>query len=93
MKKILIFALLLALTVSLFAGCGNKDFLESDDAKKVALKDLGIREDDADNIHIHVGQVAQGPVYTVHVDYAGLTYEYVILATDGQILSVDTVEE
>ena len=45
MKKILIFVLLLALTVSLFAGCG-KSFLSEQDAQKIALEDLGIKAKD-----------------------------------------------
>ena len=93
MKKVLIFILLMALTVSLLAGCGNKDFLEAEDAQKIALKDLGIKEKDADSIHIHVGEMAEGPSFSVHVEYDGQTYEYVILATSGEILSVGTVEE
>lgn len=91
MKKALLFVLLLALTVSLFAGCG-KDFLEDKDAQKIALEDLGIKEKDADSIHIHVGEMAQGPAYSVHVEYQGQTYEYVILATTGEILSSAIVD-
>lgn len=92
MKKVLIFVLLLALVMSLFAGCG-KDFLESEDAQKIALKDLGIKEADADSIHVHVGQMTQGPAYSIHIEYEGITHEYVILAATGEILSVGTVEE
>lgn len=91
MKKILIFVLLLALTVSLFAGCG-KSFLSEQDAQKIALEDLGIKAKDADSIHIHVGQIAQGPSYSVHVEYQGETHEYVILATTGEIISSDIVD-
>lgn len=91
MKRVLIFVLLLALTVSLFAGCG-KAFLSDKDAQKIALKDLGIKEKDADGIHIHVGQQTQGPVYSVHVEYQGETHEYVILATTGEILSANIVD-
>ena len=92
MKKVLIFILLLVLTVSLFAGCGNKDFLEAEDAQKIALKDLGIREQDADSIHVHVGQMEEGPSYSIHIEYQGQTHEYVILATTGEILSANIVE-
>lgn len=91
MKKALIFILLLALTVSLFAGCG-KDFLEAEDAQKIALKDMGIKEKDAENIHIHVGEMAEGPSYSIHIDYQGQTHEYVILATTGEILSAGIVQ-
>lgn len=92
MKKVLIFVLLLAMAVSLFAGCG-KDFLEAEDAQKIALKDLGIKEKDAENIHVHVGDMDSGPAYSIHIDYEGQTYEYVISATTGDILVVDTIEE
>ena len=92
MKKALIFILLLAMVVSLFAGCG-KDFLESEDAQKIALKDMGIKEADAESIHVHVGQMTQGPAYSIHINYEGQTYEYVILAATGEILSEGIVEE
>ena len=91
MKKLIAILLLLALSISLLAACG-KDFLSAEQAEKIALKDLGIKAKDADNIHTHVGQVAEGPVYSVHVDYNGQTYEYVILAASGEILSSDIVE-
>lgn len=91
MKKVLIFLLLLALTVSLFVGCG-KDFLSDKDAQKIALEDLGIKEKDADSIHIHVGEMTEGPAYSVHVEYQGQTHEYVILAATGEILSSDIVD-
>lgn len=93
MKKVFVFLLLLALTVNLFAGCGNKAFLESEDAQKIALDDLGIKEKDAESIHIHVGEMEEGPAFSVHIAYNGLTYEYVILAATGEILTVGTVEE
>lgn len=91
MKKVLIFVLLLALVTSLFAGCG-KQFLESEDAQKIALKDLGIKESQAEAIHIHVGQLTEGPAYSVHIEYEGITHEYVILAATGEILSSGIVD-
>ena len=93
MKKLLVFILMLALVVSFFAGCGNKGFLEAADAQKIALEDLGIKEKDADNIHVHVGDAEEGPAYSIHIDYNGLTYEYVILAATGEIVLVDNITE
>ena len=93
MKKMLVFMLLLALIVSLFAGCGN-GFLDANDAQKVALKDLGIKAKDAESIHVHIGEMPEGPSYSIHIDYEGLTYEYVILATTGEILQINhNIEE
>lgn len=93
MKKTIILILLLALVVSLFAGCGEKKFLEAEDAQKIALEDLGIKEKDAESVHIHVGEVEEGPAFSVHIEYEGKTYEYVILAATGEIVTVGTVEE
>ena len=91
MKKIVAFLMVLALTVSLLAGCGNK-FLDAEAAQKVALKDLGIKAAEADGIHVHGGEQAEGPVYSIHIEYQGQTYEYVILAATGEILSTGIVE-
>lgn len=91
MKKIIAIILLLAMALSLLAGCGSK-LLTSEDAQKVALKDLGIQENDADNIHVHIGNSPEGPAYQIHIEYAGQTYEYMILAATGEILSTGTVQ-
>ena len=93
MKKIIAIVLLLTLCISLLAGCGNKAFIDANDAQKIALNDLGIKAKDADSIHIHVGQEAEGPAFSVHVDYEGLTYEYIILAANGEIKSVNNIIE
>ena len=91
MKRFVAIVLLLVLTAGLLAGCG-KNILTAADAQKVALKDMGIKEKDADNIHIHTGQSAQGPAYSIHVEYQGQTHEYVILAATGEIVSNGIVE-
>lgn len=91
MKRIIVCVLLLALTVSLLAGCG-KGFISAEEAQKVALKDLGIKENQAEGIHVHGGEREEGLVYSIHIDYQGQTYEYVILADNGEILSTDIVE-
>ena len=91
MKRLTAIVLLFVLALSLLAGCGSK-LLTSDDAQKVALKDLGIKEKDADSIHVHVGTAAEGPAYQIHVEYQGQTYEYMILAATGEILSTGTVQ-
>ena len=91
MKKVLAMILILILVVGIFAGCGKK-FLDTAAAEKVALKDLGIKAKDADSIHTHGGEGENGPVYSVHVEYNGQTYEYIIQAMDGTILSSGIVD-
>ena len=91
MKKVFATILVLILVTGVFTGCGKK-FLDTADAEKVALQDLGIKAKDADSIHTHGGQGENGPIYSVHVEYEGQTYEYIIQAIDGKILSSGTVE-
>jgi len=88
-KKIITFALLAALLLSLFAGCGKNDFLTAEQAQKVALKDLGIKASQAESIHTHVGSDENGaPAYSIHITVDGEGYEYLIRAADGEILAV-----
>lgn len=91
MKKVLAMILVLVLVIGVFAGCGKK-FLNTADAEKVALQDLGIKAKDADSIHTHGGESDNGSVYSVHVEYNGQTYEYIIQASDGTILSSGIAE-
>jgi uncharacterized membrane protein YkoI len=53
---------------------------------------MGIKAKDADSIHTHGSESENGPVYSVHVEYDGQTYEYIIQAIDGKILSSGIVE-
>ena len=91
MKKVIAMILMLVLAAGIFAGCG-KNFLSTADAEKVALQDMEIKAKDADSIHTHGGEGENGPVYSVHVEYNGQTYEYIIQAMDGTILSSGIVD-
>ena len=91
MKKLICFLLCAVMVLGIFAGCG-KNFLSTADAEKVALQDMEIKAKDADSIHTHGGEGEKGPVYSVHVEYNGQTYEYIIQAMDGTILSSGIVD-
>ncbi len=91
MKKVIACILLLALTVSLLAACCQK-FISAEKAEKIALKELGIKAEDADGIHTHGAETPNGPAYSIHVEYEEQTHEFVILAATGEILSSGIVE-
>lgn len=86
MKKLIAVLLVLALSVSLLAACGQK-YITSEKAEKIALKEMGVTGDEVDATHIHVAETADGPAYSIHVEYNGQTHEYVILAATGEIVS------
>lgn len=90
MKKTIAVLLVLTLMVSLLAACGQK-YITSEKAEKIALKEMGVTGDEVDATHVHVAETADGPAYSIHVEYEGQTYEYVILAENGKILSSGTV--
>ncbi len=90
MKKVIAILILLALSVSLLAACGQK-FITTEKAEKIALKEMGLTGEAVEAVHTHVAETADGPAYSIHVEYEGQTYEYVILAATGEILSSGTV--
>ncbi len=90
-KKILIIAAVaivaLIAVIAIFAGGGNDGGpLSTDDAKKVVLSDLGIKESKADSIHIHTTTVNDVPCYSVYVTFNGENWEYIIDGLTGEIL-------
>lgn len=94
MKKLLLIGMIAALMLSVFTACGAQKqtaFITGDQAQQIALDDLGITGNDVSDIHIHVGEMDQGPSFSVHFTYAQQEYEYVILAADGTILSSEVI--
>jgi uncharacterized membrane protein YkoI len=90
-KKVLIIAAVaivaLVAVIAIFAGGGNDGGpLNTDDAKKVVLSDLGIRESKAESLHIHTTEVDGIPCYLVYITYDGHNWEYVINGLTGEIL-------
>lgn len=89
-KRVISVLVLAALLLTLLAACGNKGFITAEQAQKIALKDLGIRASQADDIHTHAGTLADGtPIYNIHVTVQGVDYEYVIQANGGEIISAN----
>lgn len=90
-KKILIIAAVAIIAViaviAIFAGGGNDGGpLSTDDAKKVVLNDLNIRESKADSIHIHTTTVDDVPCYSVYITVDDKNWEYIIDGLTGEIL-------
>jgi len=95
MKKRLIALFLLAvLILPILAACGKTSaFVTPEQAQKIALKAMGYRESQVDEIHTHGGQYEGKPAYTVHIVVGGVDYEYVIRASDGEVLDSAIIEE
>ena len=90
-KKILIIAAVaivaLIAVIAIFAGGENDGGpLDTDDAKKVVLNDLGVKESKVDSLHIHTTEEDDIPCYLVYVTYNGENWEYLINGLTGEIL-------
>ena len=78
--------ILTGILVALIAGGSQNDTLSIDDAKKVVLKDLSIKEREADSIHVHPTTVEDTPCYSVYITIDGENWEYIIDSFTGKIL-------
>ncbi len=87
MKKRLIAVLtLLCLCVGLLAACDDNKVITQEKAKEIALQDAGLKENDVEDVHIHVVEENGTPCYNIHFTVNGVSMSYNISAT-GEILS------
>ena len=83
MKKKLIAVFLL---IALLAGCSEKTGpLSVADAEKIVLDHAGVKR--AESIHTHIVSGEENPCYSIHVTIEGTSYEYLVDAITGEILS------
>lgn len=85
-KRMIAILLVVCMAAALLAACGNKA-VDSESAKQIALKDMGITEDQAE-VHVHIAENEDGiACYSVYVTYNGEQTEYMIHGKTGEILS------
>ena len=91
-KRVISVLLIAVLAFGLLAACGKDGPLSVEDAKAVALKDLGIKENKATSVDVHLGNVDGAACYLVYISYDGENFEYVIDSFSGEILSVEETD-
>ena len=84
-KRILATVLLVVLCLSLFA-CGKKDAtITTEEAQKIALKEIGMTAAEVDDIHVHATQYEGVACYQMHIT-AGDDVYYVYIDQTGKVL-------
>ena len=79
--------------IAIFAGGGDDGGpLDTDDAKKVVLNDLGVKESKVDSLHIHTSEENGIPCYLIYVTYNGENLEYLINGLTGEILEKEKTD-
>ncbi len=87
-KRIISFLLAAVLALSLFAGCSSNKALTPEQAQKLVLKDLGVKE--ADSLDYHVTTVDGKVCYAIFVSAEDHHWQYTVVGATGEIL--DKVE-
>ena len=67
-------------------------FIGEQDAKRVALSHAGLAEGDVENMRISLDFDDRMPRYEIEFDAPGKSFEYVVTALDGNIISFKTVQ-
>ena len=94
MKRIVSLLLVAVLVLGLLSACGKNGPLTPEDAKAVALKDMGIKERNADSVDAHLSNGPDGvPCYVVYITVDGEHWEYVVDGISGEILSKEEADE
>ena len=86
-KRILVCLLLAAMLCGLLAACNNNKLISAEEAKSIALKDMGITEEQAKSVDIHPAVGEGEPMFSIYINYNGKNMEYVINALTGEIIS------
>ena len=83
MKRWIAMLLILALVL---VGCADKDGpLTPEEAQQIVLDHAGVKS--AESIHTHVVSDREHPCYSIHLTIEGVSYEYLVDAITGEILS------
>lgn len=72
--------------LGLLTACSNNGALTVEDAKKVVLKDLDIKQSDADSVDVHLTTIDSLACYLVYVSVDGEHWQYTVNSLTGEIL-------
>lgn len=85
-KRMIAILLLTCMALALLAACDSTGAIDDQKATKIALKDMGITEEQASEIHCHVGEQDGVAGYNVYITYNGEQTAYFIHGKTGEIL-------
>ena len=86
MKKLSV-TLLITISLALaLSGCGNKNYIGADSAKKIAFENAGVAETDVKGLEVELDRETGKNVYEVNFDASGYEYEYEIDAESGDVV-------
>ena len=88
--KLISLILLVALSLSLFVGCEDKNkVLTEAESYAIVYKHAGVAESDVLDPHLHVLAENGVGVYNIHFTANNISYDYTINSRTGEILSAE----
>ena len=89
-KRVIAILLLTCMALALLAACDTTGAIDDKKATQIALKDMGITEAQASEIHAHVGEQDGVAGFNVYITYNGEQMAYFIHGKTGEILHKGT---
>lgn len=90
-KRMIAVVLLVALFVSVMAGCGNKaEVVSQEKAQQIAMAEVGVTQDQVTDAHIHVTTESGIPCYSVHLTTNAGEFSVLIHAGTGEVLDTES---
>ena len=92
-KRIISVLMIAVLALGLLAACGNDGPLSVEEAKSIALKDMGVKESKVDSVDVHVATIDGVGCYLVYITIDGEHMQYTINGSNGEILAKEETDE
>ena len=92
-KRIISILMIAVLAVGLLAACDSDKPLTVEEAKSIALKDMGVKESKVDSVDVHIGSFDGVSCYIVFISIDGEHMQYTISGMSGEILDKHETEE
>ena len=92
-KRIISLLMIAVLMGGMLAACGKDGPLTAEDAKKVVLNDLGVKERNVDSIDVHMTPIGDSMGYIVYVSMGEEHLQYVVDGITGEILHKEEPDE
>ena len=93
LKRVISVLMIAVLALGLLAACGNDGPMSVEEAKSIALKDMGVKESKVDSVDVHVATIDGVACYIVYIAMDGEYMEYTINGLNGEILAKEETEE
>ena len=93
LKRVISVLMIAVLALGLLAACGNDGPMSVEEAKSIALKDMGVKESKVDSVDVHVATIDGVACYIVYIAMDGEYMEYTINGLNGEILDKEETEE